>query len=128
MSRRATVQPPWLDAMLLSWGRIKVKDALGYPTESIMFKERIPAQTRSYEPTGYSAVDYKELESAIERLDPKFQLVIIRCFKPWTAVAVEHELRSRYAVGDRTWRNWLHEGAAMLAADMQRQEDARRYA
>jgi len=68
MSKRATVQPAWLDAMLLSWGRVKVKEALGFPTESFMFKERIPSPARSYEPTGYSAIDYKELEAAIERM------------------------------------------------------------
>lgn len=128
MSKRATVEPAWLDAMLVAWGRIKVQQALGYPTESFMFKERVPMQAASHEPIGYCAIDFKELEAAIERLDEKYQLVVIRCYKPWTAVAIEAELRERFDVTERTWRNWLHDAAALILADMRRAEDIRRFA
>jgi hypothetical protein len=128
MARKATVQPVWLDALLIAWGMSRVRAALGFPSESFMFKERIPSPARSYEPTGFCATDYRELEAAIERLEEKHQLVLIRCYKPWAARDVEAMLGERYDVGDRTWRNWLHDAAALLAADMGRQQAARRTA
>jgi hypothetical protein len=125
MSKRAAVKPEWLDAILLSWGRARVPGVLGFPSESFMFKERVPTPARSYEPTGFCAIDYSELEAAIQRLDRKHQLVLVRCYKPWTSLVIEDELRKYYTVGERTWCNWLHEAASLVSTDMLRAEDAR---
>lgn len=122
MSRRATVEPAWLDAMLRAWGLHRVREALGFPSISPMFRERIPSQARSYEPTGYCRQDFTDLEEAIDSLDMKYRLVLTRCYKPWTATAMETELRAFFPVTERTWRNWLHEAATQLTAKMLRVE------
>jgi hypothetical protein len=118
MSRRCTVQPPWLDAMLVAWGRHTVLEALGYAPVSPMFKERVAAPARSYEPTGFCGQDWRDLEAAIDRREEKHKLVILRAYKPWTAGEVEIILKSRYAVTERTWRNWLQEGASLIASEL----------
>lgn len=120
MSKRATVKPEWLDAMLVAWGMAGVRQALGFAAISPMFRERIPTPARSYEPTGFCGQDWRDLEAAIEALDDKHQLVLIRAYKPWAARDVESILAERYQVGERTWRNWLHEAADQLSASMTR--------
>lgn len=120
MSKRATVEPRWLDAMLIAWGLAQVRQALGYPPVSPMFKERIQHRAESYEPTGYCRQDFSDLEAAIDSLDMKHRLVLTRCYKPWTAKAMEAELEAFYDVGERTWRRWLHEAAAILKTKMLR--------
>lgn len=120
MTRRATVDPVWLDRLLVGWGMRAVREALGFPPISPMFKERIQQKAESYEPTGYCWQDYTDLETAIDGLDMKYRLVLTRCYKPWTAKAMEAELDSFYGVTDRTWRNWLHEAASILAAKLAR--------
>lgn len=124
MARRSTVKPDWLDDMLVIWGLRDVRSALGFPPISPMFRQRVGTPARSYEPTGYSDVDFDQLQTALDRLETKHKLVIMRCFKPWTARAVEDELRRLYDVSERTWVNWLHEGAGLLAADMERMDDS----
>lgn len=114
VSRRATIDPIWLDRMLIAWGLASVREALGFPPISPMFKERIGQRAQSYEPQGYCRQDFSDLEEAIDGLDYKYRLVLTRCYKPWTAVAIEAELQV-YAVTDRTWQRWLHEAAAQLA-------------
>jgi hypothetical protein len=120
MAKRSTVQPDWLDDMLVIWGMRDVRLALGYPCISPMFRERTEQPARSYEPTGYTGYQIDKLGECIDKLETRHRLVIMRCFKPWTARAVEAELQTLYDVTDRTWRNWLHEAAALLSADMDR--------
>ena len=117
MSRRSTVEPRWLDDMLVIWGLRSVRDKLGFPPISPMFKERVGRPARSYEPTGYCGSDFDQLQAAIDALMPRHKLVIVRCFKPWARDAVEVELR-QFGVSERTWVNWLHEAAALVSADM----------
>ncbi len=120
MSRRATVQPYWLDAMLRNWGLRTVRAALGFPPVSPMFKERIPQQAQSFEPTGYCGQDFRELEEAIDSLDMRYRLVLTRCYKPWTAHAMETELDAYFPADVRTYQRWLHEAAAQLANKLRR--------
>lgn len=122
MAKRSTVEPLWLDDMLVIWGMRSVRDKLGYPAISPMFRERVGRPARSYEPTGYCGADFDQLQAAIDSLMPKHKLVIMRCFKPWSRMAVEVELR-QYGVTERTWVNWLHEAAGLLAAHMDRMRD-----
>jgi hypothetical protein len=131
MAKRATVDPAWLDAMLLSWGRIKVRDALGYPSESFMFKERVPSPARSFEPTGYSGQDFRELEAAMDRLMTQHKYAILHCYKPWTVESVRDAYAQEFGIfwntdaGKKKIQRLLHEAAAVLADDMDRQETAR---
>lgn len=122
MSKRSTVEPRWLDDMLVIWGYRTVRDKLGFPSISPMFRERMGTAARSYEPTGYCGQDFDQLQTAIDALMPRHKLVVVRCFKPWARQAVEEELQ-KFGVTERTWVNWLHEAAALIAADMDRMKD-----
>lgn len=124
MSRRAAVQPDWLDAMLMAWGRIKVREALGYPSESFMFKERVPSPARSYEPTGYCAADFSDLEAALELLDVKHKYAILHCYKPWTAESVRDAYAAEFGIfwntdaGKKRIQRLLHEAALQIEMRM----------
>jgi hypothetical protein len=130
MSKRATVEPAWLDAMLLAWGRIKVRQALGYPSESFMFKERVAAAARSYEPEGYCGLDFRALESAMDSLEIQHKYAILHCYKPWTAESVRDAYASEFGIfwstdaGKKKVQRLLHEAAELLHAHMDRIQDA----
>ena len=122
MSKRPTVEPVWLDRMLVKWGirSLKLETAgLGYPRICPMLKEGIPTPARSYEPTGYSLEDFDQLEKAVDSLEMKYRLVITRAYKPWKARDIEMVLRT-YEVTDRTWRNWLTAAARQIEISMNR--------
>lgn len=125
MAKRATVQPIWLDRMLVQWGIRSLKleiSGLGYPRVCPMLSEGIPTQARSHEPTGYSELDFQQLEAAIAKLDRKYALVLSRAYKPWYAEAAAIELRA-YEVTERTWYNWLQDAAGMIAVSMARAKE-----
>jgi hypothetical protein len=124
MAKRATVEPAWLDAMLVTWGRIKVREALGYPAESVMFKERIPSPARSYEPEGFCALDFRALEAAMDTLQKKHKYAILHCYKPWTADQVREAYADEFDIhwgteaGQRKIQRLLHEAAALIRSHM----------
>lgn len=106
--------------MLWQWGIRSLKmesGGLGYPRVCPMLKEGIPTQARSFEPTGIAPWEMDMLEKAIDQLEWKYKLVLMRSFRPWMARTVEQELEALGTV-DRTWRRWLHEAAAILAQKM----------
>lgn len=128
MSKRATVEPSWLDAMLVSWGRIKVRQAMGYPSECLMFKERVPAPARSYEPTGYCAADFSALEAALDTLDNQHKYAILHCYKPWTIETVRDAFAAEFSIfwntdgGKRKIQRLLHEAAELIRAHMDKSQ------
>lgn len=124
MARRAQVQPDWLDDMLLMWAR-RLPGRLGYPAICPMFRERVAQPARSYEPTGYCNADFSQLEAALGRLNDRHKLVLVMYYKPWAMEDAKAKLVQDYGtVTDRTWRNWLHDAAAALVADMEKQKEA----
>lgn len=123
MSKRSTVEPRWLDTMLFRWGVNSLRresNALGYPRICPMLAEGIPTRAESREPMGYSEDDYTDLQTAIDQLDRKHHLVLVRCYRPWRGKEIEAELRQNYQVGERTWLRWLHEAAARLVVLMRK--------
>ena len=78
-----------------------------------MLAEGIPTRAESREPMGYSEDDFDDLQKAIDKLERKHHLVLVRCYRPWRAKEIEIELRM-YEVAERTWLRWLHEAAARL--------------
>lgn len=124
MAKRAQVQPAWLDDLLLMWAR-RLPGRLGFASICPMFRERVAQPARSYEPTGYCDADYRQLEIAIGRLQERHRLVLTMYYKPWFADAAQADLKAKFGiVTDRTWRNWLHEAASFLVADMDKQKQA----
>lgn len=129
MSKRATVEPAWLDSILMQWGRIKVRQALGYPSESLMFKERVPGAVRSYEPTGYCAADFTALEAALDTLGTQHKYAILHCYKPWTVETVRLAYADEFGIfwhtdgGKKKIQRLLHEAAALLRSHMDKAQD-----
>jgi hypothetical protein len=114
MSKRATVKPDWLDAMLVGWGLHSIKQR-GWPSINPMLQSGIPSGARSVEPLGVSLDDYRELEQAIDALPLNHKCAITRAYKPWTAHAMEDEWP---ATSQQTWCNWLKAAALTISGAM----------
>lgn len=120
MSKRSTVQPKWLDSMLVRWGIASLQresNTLGFYKINPMLKSGIPTTAPVYEPFELTPADFEQLQRAINGLETKYHLIIIRAYKPWQAPAVEIELE-RFNVTQRTWERWLHDAAARIEAAM----------
>lgn len=125
MSRRASVQPRWLDTMLMMWGR-ELPTARGWHNTCPMLQSGIPASKPAYEPWDLQPRDFDNLVTALDELmseSRKHWCVIRLYYKPWTAAEMNAEL-AQYSVGERTIQRWLHDAAAMLEAKMVRMKEA----
>lgn len=119
MAKRAMVQPRWLDGLLLKWGRT-LPGCRGWYTVSPMLQSGIPASKPDYEPWDLQPKDFDDLVVALARLedhDKRWFQAIRRAYKPHCARDAEEQL-APYCVSDRSWRNWVHEGAAWLEREM----------
>ena len=114
MARPPTLGPSWLVGLLTQWGRRELAEmtgGLGYYRINPMLKDGIPTRARSFEPTGYSTIDFADLERAVAAL-PKGQcLAVIRYAKPWKAQAIDLE----FPIVQRKWLEHLKEGLVALA-------------
>lgn len=122
MSKRATVQPAWLDSMLVKWGRT-IPGARGWYSVCPMIQSGIPTTAKVYETWEPGPQDFEDLCGAIDGLDHKYHCVIWRAYKPWTAAEMELEL-AIYTYCDRTLYNWLQAAAKILEVEMQRLKEA----
>lgn len=116
MSRRASVEPRWLDSMLSKWGRT-MPALRGWYTMSPMFKGAIPERPIERGAWELTPADYDDLVAAIDALEAKHRAVIYLYFKPWTA-ETQRGVLEPYGVTERTWRNWLKDAAAIIEASM----------
>jgi hypothetical protein len=124
MSRRPELEPRWLIGLLNQWAlRISRDQAkgLGYYTINPMLRDGIPGRVRSYEPTGYSDVDFLDVQNAVEQLDVMRRLAVMRYFKPWSRNAIDAEV-SR---DPDTWMYHLRIALERLQVDLQRKALAR---
>jgi hypothetical protein len=120
MARPPTLGPAWLVGLLAQWGKREANSmSLGFYKINPMLKDGIATSQRSsHEPTGYSAVDFDQLEKAIEGL-PKAQcLAIVRYAKPWKATLIDME----YPIHQRTWLDHLKAGLISLEISLDAQK------
>lgn len=107
--------------MLVRWGTAGPYNALlGYYRVNPMLRSGIPTTSEVQDPFEVSPQEMERLDKAIQELEERYKLVIIRAYMPWKAKSVEGILSSM-GTCDRTWRRWLHEAAAGLASKMQRE-------
>ena len=116
MSKRATVNPRWLDCMLIGWGLASIRSS-GWYTINPMLQDGIPTGFRSREPTGLCVEDYRDLEAAIDALPLNHRCAVTRAYKPWTAQQIEQEWPARHP---EVWRRWLTAAAQAIVAHMNR--------
>lgn len=116
MAKRATVNPRWLDSMLITWGRT-LPGAQGWYKVCPMLQSGIPSTRPSYEPWDLQPKDFDDLAQAIEELEHKHQCVIRMAYKPWTRDEMLHQL-AQYGVTERTHQRWLQDAAAILEAKL----------
>lgn len=120
--RKPALEPRWLVGLLNSWairslyGQTK---GLGYYRVNPMLKDGIPGQARSYEPTGYSDVDYKDAETAINQLDLMRRLAVMRYFKPWAKANIDSEVRR----DNDTWMYHLKAALVVLTVELDRKRE-----
>ena len=115
MSRRATVQPDWLDRMLIQWGLSTLRAQRGWYSVNPMLKAGIPRPTVAPDLWDITPGDYRELEAHIRALEEQHQAAILRAYRPWTARTIE-ELHPAATAG--AWHRWLHAAAQRLVAQM----------
>lgn len=116
MSKRAVINPRWLDSMLVKWGRT-IPGARGWYSVCPMLQSGIPASKPSYEPWELLPRDFDDLTKAIDSLEHKYRCVIYMAYKPWTMPEMLSEL-AKYGVCQRTQQRWLHDAAARIESHM----------
>jgi len=90
MSKRATVQPPWLDRMLIGWGLKSLhQHGRGWYSVNPMLKDGIPTGRPPSEPFELGSEDYAALDQAIKALPDVQRAAITRAYKPWTAYSFD---------------------------------------
>lgn len=124
MPRKPELEPRWLVGLLHQWAMRELYGStkgLGYYSVNPMLKDGIPTQARSYEPTGYSHEDFRELEVALKEMmvaeELKYEfLAVMRYVKPWKARVIddEHPRETRF------WLRDLKNGLATIDAKMRR--------
>ena len=119
MSRRASVQPRWLDGMLYKWG-ITMPTAKGWYNVCPMLQSGIPSTAGNHAGTwDLTPADFDALHKAIDSLSHKHRCMIYRCYKPWTLRQQEAELE-QYGACQRTMQRWLHDAAKAIEVHMSR--------
>lgn len=122
MPRKPELEPRWLVGLLHQWAMRELYGStkgLGYYSVNPMLKDGIPTQARSYEPTGYSHGDFRELEHAMKEMAEaprlKFELLaVVRYVKPWKAKDIDAE----WPRETRHWLKDLRNGLATIDAKM----------
>ena len=92
MSRAPDLEPRWLVGLLAQWAcRSLYAETLdlGWYTKSPMLADGIPGRVQSYEPTGYGAEDFADVEQAVKALPVMRRLAVLRYFKPWMRDAIQ---------------------------------------
>ena len=126
MPRRPELHPAWLVGLLHQWAsrrRAEESRSVGWYSVSPMLKEGIPVRAESYEPTGYSGYDFKNLESAMESIDSRYAIAVVRYVRPEKARGFDME----YGYSTDTWLRYLKAGLADLDIRME-SLDKRRFA
>lgn len=114
MSRRARVKSDWLDSMLCRWATHEHR-ASGYPAICPMLQSGIPSGKRSSEPTGVTAEDWRDLDGAINSLEPWLQAAVIRSYRQWTQKQID-ALWPDLAAWQ--WSRWLEKAGEELESKM----------
>jgi len=113
MARQPTLGPAWLIGLLTQWGRRELYDmdkGLGYYSINPMLKDGIATPARSFEPIGYSSLDFSDLERNLKLLRKKQLLAVMRYAKPWKAASIDEE----YPLDTDTWLHHLKNALEVL--------------
>jgi hypothetical protein len=127
MAKTPALEPRWLVGLLNLWAVRSLHSqtkGLGYYTENPMLKDGIRGQCRSYEPTGYSDVDYLDADAAINELDLMRRLAVMRYFKPWARANIDAEMQR----DDGTWLYHLRRALDILARELDRKREQAEWA
>jgi hypothetical protein len=123
MSKKPELQPRWLIGLLNQWAIRSTylgSKGLGYYTTNPMLRDGIPGRVRSFEPTGYSDVDFLDVERAVNDLDIMRRLSVMRYFKPWSRNAIDAEMKR----DNDTWMYHLRLSLIALTVELDRKRDA----
>lgn len=117
MSRRAIVNPSWLDRLLVGWGlRSLHLHGTGWYGLCPMLRDGIPTSRPPGELYELGGEDYAALDHAINALPLVQRAAVSRAYKPWMAASIEQvELASK-----QTWCERLKSAALTLELAMRR--------
>jgi hypothetical protein len=79
-----------------------------------MLKEAIPQRAESFEPTGYSGYDVRQLDAAMNLIDKRQLAAVVRYVMPEKARGYDIE----YSYSTDTWLRYLRAGLLSLDAEM----------
>ena len=118
MARKPELHPAWLVGLLHQWAsrrRAEESRNVGWYKVCPMLKEGIPQRAESFEPTGYSGHDFRQLEAAMQPLDKRYLTAVVRYVRPERARGLDAE----YGYSTDTWLRYLKAGLADLDAKME---------
>lgn len=126
MARKPELHPAWLVGLLHAWAsrkRSEEQGTVGWYRINPMLKEGIPVRAQSYEPTGYSGHDFKQLEAAMLTIDTRYAVAVVRYVRPEKARGFDLQ----WGYSTDTWLRYLKAGLADLDSKME-SLDKRRFA
>lgn len=121
MSRKPTLEPGWLVGLLHQWalrGFYQSAIGLGFPAASSFLRVGSQRATDGYDPTGYGAPDFRDLDAALNALSVVRRLAVVRCFAPWTACVIDKE----FVCSTERWLHELKEALKELTVDLDRRD------
>ncbi len=120
MPKPAQLGPDWLVSLLVSWGKHHLdreSKSLGYYRVNPMLRDGIPMPARPFEPTGFSPMDYSDLETAMGQVETMQQLALARFCMPWRIRGIDAEHPD---TNTRQWLALLRSGLEVLAGKLER--------
>jgi hypothetical protein len=128
MGKRIQIEPAWLVSLLNQWALHDLRSqtgGLGYASGSSWMRGMKSSPASSIDPTGYSARDYRDIESAMSDLmanGTNLWAAVMMYYRPWCVAAFKTE---GYPFQTSTYYDRLHRGHAEIALAMNRIRDAR---
>jgi hypothetical protein len=121
--REPALEPRWLVGLLNRWAIRSLSEqtkGLGYYGTNPMLRSGIPSPAKSYEPTGYSDVDFLDAERAINDLELMKRLAVMRYFKPWAKANIDAEIER----DNDTWMYHLRDALVKIEIALARRKAA----
>lgn len=119
MARKPELHPAWLVGLLHQWAsrkRAEQSRSVGWYSINPMLKEGIPVRAESYEPTGYSGHDFRQLDAAMQLIDRRYLAAVVRYVLPEKARGLDIE----WGFSTDTWLRHLRSGLVELDCRIER--------
>lgn len=122
MSRPAQIEPRWLVGLMSQWVLRQTREGaggLGFPSRCPMMAEAVGNPARARLPVGFSGVDFRDLEAALQALHAhrvEWWVAMMMYYRPWSIASLELQ---GFPFGCRVYRDRRQRAHAWVADHME---------